>query len=62
MNVSYDTSKSYDFNTKLNYLFNNMKNQTLVTFVVVHVNVTALSCFKVYKWPTCLEEASDPHA
>jgi hypothetical protein len=61
MNVSYDTSKSYNFNTKLNYLFNNMKNHALVTIVLVHVSVIAPSCFKVYKWPTCLGEASDPH-
>ncbi len=61
MDVSYDTSKSYNFNTKLNYLFNTMKNQTVVTLVVVHVNVTAPSCLKVYKWPPCLGEASDPH-
>lgn len=60
MNVSYDTSKSPNFNTKLNY--NNMKNQTLVTLVVVHVSMIAPSCLKVYKWLTCLGEASDPHA
>jgi len=62
MNVSYDTSISYNFNTKLNYLFNNMKNQALVTLVLVHVNVTTPSCLKVYKWHTCLGEAIDPHA
>jgi hypothetical protein len=61
MDVSYDTSKSYNFNTKLNYLFNTMKNQALVTLVVVHVSVTAPSWLKVYKWLPCLGEASNPH-
>jgi hypothetical protein len=54
-------SKSYNFNTKLNYPFNNRKNQALVTLVLIHVTMTTPSCLKVYKWLTCLEEASDPH-
>ncbi len=31
----YHINKSYNFNTKLNYIFNNMEHQTLVTLDVV---------------------------
>jgi hypothetical protein len=31
----YHVSKSYNFNTKLNYIFNNMEHQALVIFVMV---------------------------
>jgi uncharacterized protein YbcC (UPF0753/DUF2309 family) len=37
----YHISKSYNFNTKLNYIFHNMKHQALVTFVMVRVIVIA---------------------
>ncbi len=37
----YHISRSYNFNTKLNYIFNNMKHQALVTFVMVCVTMTA---------------------
>jgi len=30
-------NKSYNFNMKLNYIFNTMKHQTLVIYVVLHV-------------------------
>jgi hypothetical protein len=36
----YHISKCYNFNTKLNYILNNMEHQTLVTFVLVQVNMT----------------------
>jgi hypothetical protein len=39
----YHISKSYNFKTKLNYIFNNMEHQALVTFVVVHAIVTTLT-------------------
>jgi hypothetical protein len=32
----YHISKSYNFNTKLNYIFNNMEHQALVTLVMAH--------------------------
>ncbi len=35
----YHIRKSYNFNTKLNYIFNNIKHQALVTLVVVHVTM-----------------------
>ncbi len=35
----YHISKSYNFNTKLNYIFNNMEHQALITFVVVGVTM-----------------------
>ncbi len=35
----YHRSKSYNFNTKLNYILNNMKHQALVTPIVVHVTM-----------------------
>jgi hypothetical protein len=34
-------SKSYNFNTKLNYIFNNMEHQALVALVVVRVTMIA---------------------
>jgi len=37
----YHINKSYNFNTKLNYIFNNMEHQTLVTLVVVRVTMIA---------------------
>ncbi len=37
----YHISKSYNFNTKLNYIFNNMKHQALVTLVMVCVTMIA---------------------
>jgi hypothetical protein len=33
----YHISKSYNFNMKLNYTFNNMEHQTLVTLVTICV-------------------------
>jgi len=36
----YHISKSYNFNKKLNYIFNNMEHQALVTLVMVHVIMT----------------------
>jgi hypothetical protein len=36
----YHINKSYNLNTKLNYIFNNMEHQMLVTLVVVHVTMT----------------------
>jgi len=36
----YHISKSYNFNTKLNYIFNNMEHQALVTLVVIRVTMT----------------------
>jgi hypothetical protein len=33
-------SKSYNLNMKLNYIFNNMELQALLTLVVVHVTMT----------------------
>ncbi len=41
MNVM-NINKSYNFNTKLNYIFNNMEHQTLVTLIVVCVTMTTL--------------------
>ncbi len=37
----YHISKSYNLNTILNYIFNNMEHQALVTLAMVHVTVTA---------------------
>jgi hypothetical protein len=37
----YHISKSYNFNTKLNYIFNNMEHQALVILVAVHATMTA---------------------
>jgi len=46
-------SKSYNFNTKLNYIFNNMEQQALVALVVVHVTTIApLSSLEQDSWPT----------
>jgi hypothetical protein len=42
----YDISKSYNFKMTLNYIFNNMEHQTLVTFDVHVVRVTTTT-------PTC---------
>ncbi len=39
----YHISKSYNFNTKLNYIFNNMEHQALVTFIVLHVTMITLA-------------------
>jgi len=39
----YYISKSYNFNTKLNYQLNNMEHQTIITLVMVHVIVTTPS-------------------
>ncbi len=39
----YHISKSYNFNKKLNYIFNNMKYQALVTLVMVCVTMIALN-------------------
>ncbi len=36
----YHISKYYNFNTKLNYIFNNMEHQALVPFVVIHDTMT----------------------
>ncbi len=36
----YHISKSYNFNKKLNYIFNNMEHQALVILVVICVTVT----------------------
>jgi hypothetical protein len=36
----YQISKSYNFNAKLNYIFNNMENQALVMLVEVCVTMT----------------------
>ncbi len=36
----YHINKSYNFNTKLNYIFNSMEHQTLVTFGMVCDTVT----------------------
>jgi hypothetical protein len=44
----YYISKSYNFNTKLNYIFNNMEYQTLVTFVMVHVTMTTHSMIPIF--------------
>ncbi len=37
----YHISTSYNFNIKLNYIFNNMEHQTLVTLTMVHVTMIA---------------------
>jgi hypothetical protein len=37
----YHINKSYNFDMKLNYIFNNMEHQALVTFVVVRVTMIA---------------------
>ncbi len=37
----YHINKSYNFNTKLNYIFNNMEHQIMVTFIAVRVTMTA---------------------
>ncbi len=37
----YHITKSYNFNTKLNYIFNNMEHQALVTLVAVRVTTIA---------------------
>ncbi len=44
----YHISKSYNFNTKLNYIFNNMEHGTLVTFVAVCVTMTKNGATKIY--------------
>ncbi len=36
----YHISKSYNFNTKLNYIFNNIEHQTLVTLAMIRVTMT----------------------
>jgi hypothetical protein len=36
----YHISKFYNFNTKLNYIFNNMDYQALITHIVVCVTMT----------------------
>jgi len=36
----YHISKFYNFNKKLNYIFNNMEHQTLVTLAAIHVTMT----------------------
>ncbi len=36
----YHISKSFNFNTKLNYIFKYMEHQALVTLVVVRVTMT----------------------
>ncbi len=36
----YHISKSYNFNTELNYILNNMEYQALVTLVVIRVTMT----------------------
>jgi hypothetical protein len=36
----YHISKSYNFNMKLNCIFNNMEHQALVTLAIVHVTAT----------------------
>ncbi len=36
----YHINKSYNFNKKLNNIFNNMEHQALVTLVVVRVTMT----------------------
>jgi hypothetical protein len=36
----YHISLSYNFNMKLNYIFNNMEHQALVTLAMVHVTMT----------------------
>jgi hypothetical protein len=41
----YHISKSYNFNTKFIYIFNDMKHQALVTIVVVHVTMTTPHLF-----------------
>jgi hypothetical protein len=33
---------------KLNYIFNNMEHQALVTFIVVHVTMIALKTFLLH--------------
>jgi hypothetical protein len=37
----YHINKSYNFNMKLNYIFNDMEHQALVTFVVIRVTMIA---------------------
>jgi hypothetical protein len=37
----YHISKFYNFNMKLNYIFNNMNYQALITLIVVCVIMTA---------------------
>ncbi len=37
----YHISKSYNFNTKLNYIFSNMEHLTLVTLAMIRVTMTA---------------------
>jgi hypothetical protein len=54
----YHISKSYNFNTKLNYIFNNMEHQALVRLVKVHVTMTtpiwkcwdSLPCILPHLW------------
>jgi hypothetical protein len=39
----YYIRKSNNFNMKLNYIFNNMEHQALVTFIVVRVTMTTFT-------------------
>jgi hypothetical protein len=43
----YHINKSYNFNMKLNYIFNNMEHQALVTIVMVHVTITTPKCIYI---------------
>ncbi len=40
----YHISKSYNFNTKLNYIFNNMEYQAPVTLVVCVTMIAPIWC------------------
>jgi hypothetical protein len=37
----YRINKSYNFNTKLNYIFNDMEHQVMVTLIAIRVTMIA---------------------